>query len=532
MKRGAAGEGRARSGLGVCFVALLAHGQAACGELGTGRSQAAEASPPQSRLTASVYLDEWLELGSARCRVTRAERVLTEPNQAGAPRVQPDLNVLALHTECTTAAGAPLPLESALSNDTLLFLRQGNATRRAPSLRTKLSSFDPAPLVFELADQDPTPARRSFEARSGRALFTPNKDIARLSLEAHGERQEVWLRQHALDDRLDAWLTRLVNALTNNTEPQPPPLSAADLERLRALYASLLERFEPARLSLSELSRAEDGSVGLSLVLERPKAHDAPNIVATLRFELPAAEPQGFAAARLLEVTDGRAALECADKERALRARIPATSSSVPREAYCSLLGLKVPERCEKLDPAFKDEALAHRMRCVPGLSDLVAQGQAPVPDDFQLTLRRGRREGGFDHGARFIVSLFHNGAVVFHGRSFVNGTGRSDGRTSAALLRRLNAQLEKLSWFERRGGSWDAEHCSPEEERGDLFSVVAGGRQRMVVDRDGCRGPFEAKELEDLRRVVELAAGVTGWTRSDPWFDTEGVSEWIVNAD
>jgi|GEM_PF-6301310 len=499
-------------------------------ELVEAHPRAPESAPEQSRVLASVYMNEWLSLGAARCRVTRAERLLTEPNDREPRRVSPDLKALALYTECTSPAGTPLTLEAALPGDTLVFLRQGQQARRAPSLRTKLSSLEEAPLVFEFEEREPLPLLRSFDARSGHATFTADAEVARVSFEAHAERQEVWLRERALDARFDAWLVRLVNGLTADArdDAASPPLAADDLQRLRALYAGLLERFEPTRLSLRELRQGEHG-LTFDLVLERPRTHDAPNVVATFRFELPDTSDLAHARARLLDVTDGRLALECAERARALRTRVV---SDPGRDGSCSLLGLKVPARCEHLDLHLKDELLAHRMRCVPGLADVAAQAQADVPDDFQITLRRGRRENTFDHGARFIVSLFDNGSVVFHGRSFVDGTGRSDGRTSQALLRRLSAQIERLDWFARRGGSWTPERCSPEDDRGDLITVQAHERQRMVVDREGCRGPFSAKELEELRWLLELSAGVSGWTHSQDAPDDEGVSEWTVSAD
>jgi hypothetical protein len=55
-----------------------------------------------------------------------------------------------------------------------------------------------------------------------------------------------------------------------------------------------------------------------------------------------------------------------------------------------------------------------------------------------------------------------------------------------------------------------------------------------MVLERDGCRGPFSREELESFRLQLEAAAGLTGWTRPGALEDSEPerISEWTVNAD
>src|SRR5690348_16138573 len=126
-------------------LALLLGCAALLGACSKGPSSA---SPPllatESRLVESVYLDEWIQLGSGapRCRVTRAEERLSEPTDLVAGRVPPDLRVLALTSECLSENGQPLSLEGALPSDMLLFLRDFRGTRSAPSVRTKLSMLE------------------------------------------------------------------------------------------------------------------------------------------------------------------------------------------------------------------------------------------------------------------------------------------------------------------------------------------------------------------------------------------------------
>jgi hypothetical protein len=77
-----------------------------------------------------------------------------------------------------------------------------------------------------------------------------------------------------------------------------------------------------------------------------------------------------------------------------------------------------------------------------------------------------------------------------------------------------LYEQIRALDFFARRGGEYSAERCSPSDEQGDVMTVVAGDRQRMVLNRDGCRGPFSESELTDLRRQIERIAGLSAWTQ------------------
>jgi hypothetical protein len=226
---------------------------------------------------------------------------------------------------------------------------------------------------------------------------------------------------------------------------------------------------------------------------------------------------------------DARAALECAEQAAALRAR--STAEAVPTDgARCNVLGVHLPGHCNALDPTLRAAALRLGQRCTPGLPH--ERDALAVPPDFQITWRRGRAASSLDHEPRYVLALYGDGSVVFHGRSFVSNTGRNDGRTLPWLVGTVVARLRELDWFERRGGSWNPDACGTQEQRGDLITVHAGTRERMVVDREGCRGPFTARELGELRDLVERVAGIAGWTTPVAEEDTTRVSEWIVNAE
>jgi hypothetical protein len=509
-------------------------------------AQRRAAQAQESAASESVFLGEWLELNGARCRVDAAEHSLTEAREvAERGRVSPDVRAVAVYTRCEGRTGEALSLDNALPRDTLIFLRDVAGVRRAPSERTKLSSMETPPLVFEFAasEASPLPPARSFDATTGQALYEGQREPPRLSLEAGGARREVVLCHRAEGPELERWLRSLVTALSAPALPASsatPPVRSPDLERAHGVYRRLLPVFMPMRLSLTQLTANGDGSLRLTLELERPRLANAPNPVAMFHFEL---TPQAgaFRDARLVEVSDGSLALSCVEGERALTAQAERTLEGAKNLAgRCNVLGLNLPIRCEQLDPELKEKALALRSRCVRNLEGVLGQPlraaaggpAAPVPEDFQFTLRRGKPLTGFDHGARYVLAMFGNGSVVFHGRSFVNDQGRSDGRTSRAMVGRVFAHLKELDWFGRKGGVWHAEGCSPEDDRGDVFTLQAGGRQRMVLDRDGCRGPFSSDELRGLRLLVLEASGAAGWTTPGTASEPERVSEWIVNAD
>jgi hypothetical protein len=189
------------------------------------------------------------------------------------------------------------------------------------------------------------------------------------------------------------------------------------------------------------------------------------------------------------------------------------------------VLGLLVPGTCAGAASELIERALAVRTRCL----ELRASGdtRAAVPADFQLSLRRGRPERGLDRHPRYVVALFSGGQVVFHGQHWVSSRERSDGRTARSLVASLYAQLLELGWFARSGGA-ASRACAP-NETGDVLTVRANGRERMVLDREGCREPFSELELAELKRRVEAISGVAGWTAPQPSGTDEKVEHWTL---
>jgi hypothetical protein len=337
------------------------------------------------------------------------------------------------------------------------------------------------------------------------------------------------LRPRALDAAFDAWLAKTAARLATGPLEPSDPSDALERELAAAArsYRAVQERFRPARLALVGLTSGPAGTQVATLALEGARRGSGRTPVASFRFELTRDGGGGYRTQRLLEATDARAALECDDQAEELKKRAnPSASGS------CNVLGLVLPGACDKLPGELRDAVLRHRQRCAPELAPTAEERAPAVPEDFLLTLRRGRGERSLDAAPRYVLSLYANGSVVFHGRNFVRTTERSDGRTASALLRRLHGHLQALDWFGRRGGQWSPKQCGLESGAGDVITVQAHGRQRMVLDRQGCRGPFSAAELSALRQLVEQVGGVSGWTAPEQAEDARGVSEWIVSAD
>lgn len=524
------------------------------------RAHSEEAAAP---LAESVYLDAWLPVGEGRCRVEDVARALTETREPPpGQRLRPDVDVVMLHLRCEDARGRPLEPAQALGADLAPRLRLDAGPALTPSERTILSERQPKPLVFELPPgAEPLPNARSFDARTGAPLAPPRYGTARLSLESARERREIVLRERDLTPELDAWLARAATSLAGHEDAPPAEATSrtqvpkkagpavkgaapgakenaegvaeAALGAARTLYRDTLEKLAPERLSVTELARDAQGRPLVTLSLDRARNGPGPGPVLSLRFTLEATSGGALQATHVETLKDARNSLACAEDAAALRARArkqaPKQTSS---SAHCNVLGLPLPGACEQLPADLRDAALRHQLRCVPGLSAWLRDGGRPLPDDFLLTLRRGRARSALDPTPRYVLSLYANGSVVFHGRSFVHSTERSDGRTSPKLLRGLFARLEELAWFDRRGGSWNAKTCSAKDAGRDVFTVHAGGRERMVIDREGCRGPFSSQELSQLREWIELIAGVSGWTAPYPMDDDARVAEWVVTAD
>lgn len=221
----------------------------------------------------------------------------------------------------------------------------------------------------------------------------------------------------------------------------------------------------------------------------------------------------------------------CDQQRQAMERRASEAFRKRPGHGTCNMLGLLLPGPCKDVDRELRRDALDHGARCAPAIARPTT---ARVPEDLHITLRRGRTTRALDRNARYTVSVFHNGFVVFHGKHWVRDVGRSDGRTAQSLLSGLWQRVQAMSYFDRRGQWPDPEtDCEPSGDRqGNLITVRGRGRERMVVDRKDCRGPFEAKELSDLARHIEAVASVTTWTSPRPGYADPGAQVWTVPVD
>lgn len=457
------------------------------------------------------------------CQVTSAEPVLTEvANQAPFE----DLLVAKLTLACRDEQGRELSAREALPEAAILSVRDTSGHYHAPSLRTRISEHEPDALVFEVPDATlilPTPHR--YAAESGERLGKRAVDAGALRITLHERVVDVELRERALDAAFARFLDELARSVTR-------PGAADDsspLGRVRALYVAARERFQPRVLALRDAAE-HDGALRITLALEDSPLRDAPHPVASFVLHAKRSADGVFALTELVDAESTKHVIACADRLHALDEEVEQAFRKADkgrRDVTCNALGVLVPGPCPEGGKLLAD-ALALREACValPALGRV--QGRK-VPDDFQLTLRRGKKGSGLDREPRYVLALFAGGQVVFHGRHWVSALGRSDGRTTQAVLAALYARFQELAWFERRGGSWDPANCAPDQVLGNVLTLHAGGRQRMIVDRDGCRGPFTKTELDALMAAVESAAGLNAWTTPKPGYVDTGVEVWTI---
>jgi hypothetical protein len=498
------------------LVVASALAAAACTE------QSARAERVREPPLTSVFLgDEFAVSTSARCRVANARLSLTEPSvPEGAAVPAEDVLVARLELACRDEHDQPLEPARALTDAALIRLADSRGRELAPSPRTRETEHAPEALVFELDGKaDVLQRPRRFDPRTGAPLGVREQGVGTLHVRLHDRHIAVRLREANHDARLDRFLTRTALALASQGD--------GTLARLTTLHQAVVEHFAPQALTLTGVEPAGAGfRVGLALG-ESPRA-GAPEPVVEYALE---ATPGADGELSLTSVDEPQAAaraLACADELSALEQRIARSfRDSTERTDTCNLLGALVPGPCPTIEAGLLEQTVAVRARCValPKLGEATAR----LPADFQLTLRRGKQASGLDRDPRYVLALYAEGQVVFHGRHWVSTTERRDGRTSPEALAALYARFDALDWFERRGGDWDEEHCSPEQDLGNLLTLIAGGRQRMVVDRDGCRGPFTRGELKTLVDAIEAASGLSAWTSPQPAYADRGVTVWTV---
>jgi hypothetical protein len=485
---------------------------------------AARAGRAPAVATTRVFLGDDFEVSpAARCRVTGARLVLTEPSvPEGSPQAAEDVRVARLELACRDAREQPLEPRAALTDAALIRLADSRGRELAPSPRTRETEHSPEALVFELdGAADVLPRPRRFDPRSGAALAAPEHGVGTLHVKLHDRHIAVLLRESFRDARLDRFLSHTALALARGAASEP-------LARIGTLHAQVIERFAPRALTLT---RVEPHGAGLrvELALQEARRPGAPEPVLVYTLGL-ARGADGELALQAVDEPEGAArTVACADELAALEQHIARAFREAPgaEGATCNLLGSLVPGACPTLAPELVARTVQTRARCIalPRLGN----ERERVPADFQLTVRRGKQLRGLDRDPRYVLALYAEGQVVFHGRHWVSATERRDGRTSHDALAAVYARFRALDWFDRKGGDWDAERCSPEDDLGNLLTLVAGGRQRMVVDRDGCRGPFTRSELAALIDAAETASGLAAWTAPQPAYADRGVQVWTV---
>jgi hypothetical protein len=482
-------------------------------------------------------MGDWFASGAGRCRIDRADRLLTESAALPFPgaRVKPDVAVLDLTFVCESTLGSPARSREVLPLDTFVLLRSSTGQAYAPRARTDSTRDDDTRaddardhLLFELPEgtSDLVLAPRRYDAATGEPSVPREKAVSSLELRAPSLSVDVLLRPQFHDASFDALLDRLARGLASGGELTPLAADdhgAAALRALSTLYAEVRSHFAPARFELTGAAAQTEGMLAV-FALNRSQRGSARE-VARFELRLRRLDKVGWRVAAFENREAAQRGLDCRELEANLDARLARAHTARDAEV-CNVLGLLIPGTCARADAALIERALSVRSRCQ--LPRWTRDEKLPtLPADFQLTLQRGRPDSGLDRHPRYVVTLFATGQVIFHGRHWVSTKERSDGRTARGLLASLYAQVLELAWFSRRADG-PGEACAPSEQ-GDVITVRANGRERSVQDRAGCRGPFTEVELGELRRRIELIAGVEGWIAPRPSYADEHVEHWTL---
>jgi hypothetical protein len=518
------------------------------GVLGCARSDAAPAPAPRQPET-THYLDEPFALAGATCRLLAAEPALTEPARTDAGRVAEDLHVVDTSFSCEDGKGALVALGKLAGE--VRWVDEA-AEVHLPSTRTKLGQRLRDHLIFEVPrGLDGLLRTRTYDARTGEPEGTRERRAARLlivpptataeqsapertsdksSLAANGGQAPItiapWPRLH--DRALDGFLDRLAHTLATQAPFETLSKSVEGHEAIAAateLYQRALSRLAPKLLVVRAIENRE-GQPRLTLRLESGPG-DAPLLSFEFELTLSRGEP---AIVRLIDLEASRRDLSCAVDESELSARAERVRSERKAAQFCNALGVLLPGPCAQVDPALLADALRVRTRCGrDGKLDLDVNEALAAPSDFEVKLRRGRSQGSLDSAPRYAVTLARSGQVHFEGQQWVTARGTHEGRTSEALLSALSGLVARLGWFERMPG--EGTRCA-NDERGDLIGIRAGGRERTLRDREGCRGGFTAQELSVVRRAIERVGAVDVWT-APSFSPLERDAEiWVVAAE
>jgi hypothetical protein len=395
-----------------------------------------------------------------------------------------------------------------------------------------VSEHEPEAYVFELGtNTQVVSGPRQFDARTGKPLAARPSHVGSLRVSLPDRQIAVTVERRELDDVFDGWLAGMVEALATNTTPGSlDAQAAAQLGRARALYARVMTRFAPRVISLHGF-RHDAENLTVELALEGATAREVPDPIALLTLSVQRTGGE-FALVSLLDEASTLKALRCADELEALADEVERGFSAPHEQGECNALGVLLPGPCERGAPELLARALDVRARCSLPKNLTFPSTRTKKLEDFQLTLKRGKVLGGLDREPRYVLAIHPGGQVVFFGRHWVSSTERRDGRTSESVLAALSERFREVDFFDRKGGEWDPEHCSPEEDLGNVLTLHARGRERMVVDRDGCRGPFSARELASLIQAIEAAAGLSAWTTPRPEYADPGQQVWTISAE
>jgi hypothetical protein len=473
------------------------------------------------------HLDERFAVSDHSCTIASARERVTEAKAPSAGRPSADLRVLELSFRCQTRSQREISFERALPNDATVLLVSEAGSTKAPSTRTWLHTVAPERLFFELDEnQHALAPPRRYDAKSG-ALKTSHRGPG-FELWLSGSSLSTRVRLHKALDLLpvERSFDTLVAQLATGAGADPT------LGEVRKLHQRALELTEAGTLQIDDVMA--EGALRIVTCSYRDEARPFGRETLQLVLELtptgPPEAPYQFARAR--ELASLETSLRCAEQERRVQASArKAFAEADAQTAECNLAGVLWPAPCDAVPSAFVQEALEARTGCMgEAFAQLEARSEQ-IPADLQLTLRRGRSERALDRSPRYTLALFGSGATVFHAQRGAIATGRSDGRTSPRLLSALVRALDDLDWFERRGGEW-GELCDPRADDAHVVTVHARERERMVMNRAGCRGPFSARELGELFDLVERVGFVSTWTSPRPDYADRAARIWTISAE
>jgi hypothetical protein len=490
------------SGRGWLCAALLV--------VGCTRPQAPEPAP----LT-RVSLDEPFDLAGVRCRARApAETLREEPPRRADVRVARDVRLLQLSLACARDGASSVDASSVLAEGVAVSLLGPDGhvhPTRVGAAQAETGPSTDAALHFELAlSEPPAVRRRSYTLASAAPSSTVPAGAApyRLRLVHGDQRVEVSLRYAFEGPALDAWLARLVTTLRDGSglSALGAPETREDLDAVERAYRALSQRILPRSLRV-ELSPRSDGRIDATLTpgdLTRRAPPKLPLGVA-LVLELDAGEPRivGAHSPEALERAVRCEGLE-AELDESLR-----EAELAPSAGECAAYGTRLPVRCDALSPRLRSAAQRLGESC--GSRVLPRGPVRTLPADFQLALRRGRPKQR--RGPRYTLVIFGSGSTVLHRSTGRDDSQRHDGRTTPEAVATLWSLADSMGVLSRRGGEFDATRCTASADDVDVITLVAQGKERMLLHRAGCRGPFSADELDTLVEAALAAGGIEGFT-------------------